>query len=119
MATTTKGYPYPLGTDRLMDGDNVIQALAEAVDDSLGKALAGKAAVNAATAGTIASLAVTFPVGYFTAAPVVVVNHLQNNPFTVLAGAFNIAATGFTCYALRTGSTGVVTVCYYAVQGVS
>jgi hypothetical protein len=32
MGTTTKGYPYPEGTDRVMDGDNAIQSLAEAVD---------------------------------------------------------------------------------------
>lgn len=35
MAGTTSplGFPYPTGTDRVMDGDNAIQALAEAVDD--------------------------------------------------------------------------------------
>lgn len=33
MATTTaKGYPYPVGTDRVMDGDDAIKALAEALD---------------------------------------------------------------------------------------
>jgi hypothetical protein len=31
-STTTKGYPYPVGTDRVMDGDDAIKALAEAVD---------------------------------------------------------------------------------------
>lgn len=31
-ANTTHGLPYPLGTDRVMDGDNAIKALAEAVD---------------------------------------------------------------------------------------
>jgi hypothetical protein len=30
--TTTNGYPFPVGTDRVMDGDNAIEALAEAVD---------------------------------------------------------------------------------------
>lgn len=34
-STTTKGYPFPVGTDRVMDGDNAIQALAEAVDADL------------------------------------------------------------------------------------
>lgn len=32
MANTSHGLPYPLGTDRVMDGDNVIRALAEALD---------------------------------------------------------------------------------------
>ena len=33
MALTTHGFPYPVGTDRVMDGDNVIQALAQKNDD--------------------------------------------------------------------------------------
>jgi hypothetical protein len=32
MATTSKGYPYPVGTDRVADGDDAIKALAEAVN---------------------------------------------------------------------------------------
>lgn len=31
MATTPTGLPYPVGTDRVVDGDNAIRALAEAV----------------------------------------------------------------------------------------
>jgi len=31
-STTTKGYPYPVGTDRVMDGDDAIAALAQAVE---------------------------------------------------------------------------------------
>ena len=33
--TTTHGAPFPIGTDRVMDGDNAIQALAEWVDAAL------------------------------------------------------------------------------------
>lgn len=29
MATTSRGAPYPVGTDKVRDGDNAIQALAE------------------------------------------------------------------------------------------
>lgn len=37
MATTPKyAFPYPIGTDRIMDGDNVMQALAERVEAVLG-----------------------------------------------------------------------------------
>lgn len=32
MATTSGGLPYPTGTDKVVDGDNAIQALAEAVE---------------------------------------------------------------------------------------
>ena len=38
MATTKNGAPYPLGTDRLMDGDDVIHNLAQWVDDQLNTA---------------------------------------------------------------------------------
>jgi hypothetical protein len=30
---TTHGFPYPVGTDRVMDGDNAMQALAQYTDD--------------------------------------------------------------------------------------
>jgi hypothetical protein len=32
MAATANGFPYPVGTDLVRDGDNAIKALAEAVD---------------------------------------------------------------------------------------
>lgn len=32
MATTVGGLPYPVGTDKVVDGDDAIKALAEAVD---------------------------------------------------------------------------------------
>lgn len=35
-STTPGGLPYPLGTDRLMDGDDAIRALALAIDTRLG-----------------------------------------------------------------------------------
>lgn len=38
-STTSHGFPYPVGTDRVMDGDNAMQALAQYTDDYL---LAGK-----------------------------------------------------------------------------
>lgn len=35
MGSTTRGLPYPEGTDKVVDGDNAIRALAEAVDTKL------------------------------------------------------------------------------------
>lgn len=35
--TTTKGFPYPTGTDKVTDGDNAIQYLAEKIDTTLGE----------------------------------------------------------------------------------
>lgn len=37
-ATTTFAVPYPVGTDRVMDGDNAMQAMAERLDLLLGGA---------------------------------------------------------------------------------
>jgi hypothetical protein len=34
-ATPTFGFPYPTGTDRVMDGDNAIEALARAIESVL------------------------------------------------------------------------------------
>lgn len=34
-SNTAHGLPYPVGTDRVMDGDNAIQALAETLDTKL------------------------------------------------------------------------------------
>lgn len=57
-ANTTNGLPYPVGTDRVMDGDNAMQALAEAVDS---KALLSGDSGNLtpAAAGFTASAAIT------------------------------------------------------------
>jgi hypothetical protein len=72
MATTPKGYPYPVGTDRVADGDNAIRALAEAVESLLGVAATGSGAITTTGSNpSNGSLAVTFPVGRFTAAGIV------------------------------------------------
>lgn len=34
-STTAHGFPFPTGSDRVMDGDNAIEALAQKVDDTL------------------------------------------------------------------------------------
>ena len=93
-ATTPHGYPYPVGTDRLMDGDNAIQALAEAVDSKLGVAAAGSVAYPAGGAG-ITSVTVTFPAGRFTVAPVVVVTSTHPG---VIAATPTPTATAATIY---------------------
>ena len=53
MAGTTPkyGFPYPTGTDRVMDGDNAIQALAESVEGQIGKAKWGAATVTTDASG--------------------------------------------------------------------
>jgi hypothetical protein len=54
--TTTNGLPYPTGTDLLMNGDNAIQALAEAIDS---KALTSTGILTLAAAGFTAATGFT------------------------------------------------------------
>lgn len=51
--TTPLAYPYPTGTDRVMDGDNAIQALAEALDNDLAVGASQNLALGANLSGTI------------------------------------------------------------------
>lgn len=101
-STTTKGYPYPVGTDRVMDGDDSIKSLAEAVDTKLGVGAAGVVTINV-SASTPASGAVTFPVGRFTTTPVVVAMVLNSSaPQNASAASSGRDANGCTLWAFRT-----------------
>jgi|SRR6185369_543 len=114
-ATTPKGFPYPLGTDRLADGDDAIHSLATAVDTKLGVAAAGNAAVNVTTGGTASTLAVTFPVGLFTAAPVCVCTYQLAATTNAAVSAQSPTTTGFTISAVR-ATAGTMNVFWFAVQ---
>lgn len=65
MATTpVLALPYPIGTDRIMDGDNVIQALAERIEARLPRGYMQRADLTAnlgpfATRGDAAGLTMT------------------------------------------------------------
>jgi hypothetical protein len=85
MPSTTPlfGFPYPVGTDRVTDGDNAIEALARGVETQLSgggatvsspyRMHANQATITNPASNTGVTLAVTFPVGRFTIAPVVLV----------------------------------------------
>jgi hypothetical protein len=109
-STTAKGYPYPVGTDRVMDGDNAIQSLAEAADTKAGVVAAGTFSV-VATSVLSASTAVTFPAGRFTVAPVVVTSILSTTSVWQTGGVASITPTGFTGFLCRSdpASTGTAT----------
>jgi hypothetical protein len=69
--TTIKGYPYPTGTDRVADGDNAIQALAEKIDTVAPFAIAaGTVPITPPPAPGGVSTAITFPASRFTQAPI-------------------------------------------------
>lgn len=116
-ANTPLGYPYPLGTDRLMDGDDDIHALATAVEKRAGVFASGLANVNVTSGGTAASLAVTFPAGRFTAAPAVVTGAQGNAASTNVAVsvASGITAAGCTISAVK-GGAGTQGVWWIAIQ---
>lgn len=99
MATTALGFPYPLGTDRVMDGDDAIRALAEAVDSKLGVTAAG-AGVIVGTGAATAQVVVTLPAGRFVAAPSAVVANFKDGSTHILFTA-TYTATTFTAIARR------------------
>lgn len=114
-ANTPLGFPYPLGTDRLADGDDAIKNLATAVDTKLGVAASGSGVLsNVSTTAT--TLAVTFPAGRFTAAPTVLTAQSAGNPTNNNVAVTGVTTTGCTLVAQRFSGTGAVTVTWYAVQ---
>ncbi len=119
-ANTAKGYPYPLGTDRLMDGDNAIAALAAAVDSKSGVACSGQA--QTAVPGGLnqyASVAITFPVGLFTVAPMVLVTNYGGGTNATLGAPSqaNPTTSGTTIYGSRVaGGVNAVTLNWLAIQ---
>jgi hypothetical protein len=117
-ANTPKGYPYPLGTDRLMDGDDAIHNLATAVDTKLGVAAAGQAVLPSGSVGTVVSVAVTFPAGLFTASPICMATYNGTSSSVLMALAVSsISVTGTTIFGGRaSGSAGSVNVWWHAIQ---
>lgn len=114
-ANTPLGYPYPLGTDRLADGDDAIHALATAVEQKAGVFAGGLISVNVTTGGSASSAAVTFPVGRFTTPPNVTVTHTLAASGTVGASAQSVTAAGFSVSAVR-GTAGAMSVYWIAIQ---
>jgi|SRR5262245_638040 len=111
--TPVRNLPYPLGTDRLMDGDDTIKALATAVENMV---QAQALSMTVVTANTAVSVQVTFPVAY-SAAPFVLVGMMTAAtpaPGSIVQWVSNVTATGFTAW-LNMTVTGARTVHYIAV----
>lgn len=105
MALTPHGYPYPVGTDRVMDGDDVIHALATAVDTQLGVTASGVATIPVTAVNTVTTIAVTFPAGRFNAAPFVFTTPPVVQPSWYSTSVSAVTATGFTLYGFRNNGT--------------
>lgn len=116
MANTPKGFPYPVGTDRVMDGDDAIRALATAVDTAVGVIAAGVVSVTTPASGA-GQAAVTFPVGRFTALPFMALT-LVGTGATVGNGnqtVTGITTSGFTANYNR-GAAATFTLHWIAIQ---
>jgi hypothetical protein len=118
-ANTPKGFPYPVGTDRVMDGDDAIKNLATAVDTMLGTAAA--AMVTSAVPGSLntpVSTAITFPAGRFTTPPqlVATINGSAGQAFGAIT-ATGVTATGAVLWFTKlSGGLAAVQIMYIALQ---
>lgn len=120
MPNTTKGFPYPSASDPAAEGAAAIEDLAEAVDTHLGRMAAGSVGGLTLGAAGTTTAAVSFPVGRFTSAPVVVCTITSGYPAAgtaqnAFAWASSVTASGFTMnYRRGAADTGVVS--WVAVQ---
>lgn len=107
-SNTTLGYPYPLSSEPVADGDNAIQNLAQAVDDKAGVFASGVESVTFGANGTPVAIPVTFPVGRFTTAPVVqIALRGVASPQAYAVSTGTPTSSGVTLYVTRiTGSSG-------------
>jgi hypothetical protein len=94
--TTPNGLPYPTGTDLIRDGDNAIQALAEAIDTrGGGQRILREAFVANADSGGVFSHA--YPGGPFGGTPVVVATAGGAASNTaIIISLQNVDANGFS-----------------------
>jgi hypothetical protein len=112
--TAGKNLPYPLGTDRVMDGDDAIRRLAQSVDNMIQMA---QLTIPITAAQTAASVTWTFPIA-FAAGPMVFtqlllagplsrgvsVSVLSTNPTqAVINGWANSGTASVSIYALAIG----------------
>lgn len=119
MGTTPKGYPYPEGTDLVMDGDDAIQALAEAVDaKSTYGIAAGTVQVTGITVGNAQSVTVTFPAGRFTNDVYITIGMYTSTPAQRWAAHANKSPTSVQIVGAYTGQSSSISlwISWAAVQ---
>lgn len=104
--------PYPLGTDRVMDGDDAMHALAQRVEDRVGGCIAcvrGPATQSdiGATATAILSVSATFKAGH-------------RYRLSASSGNAQVSAAAPTCYAsLRVDGTELIRLYSFSNQPAS
>jgi hypothetical protein len=115
---TDLGYPFPNSSDPIAGMADIIQALAQAVNDLLGAQDVGTNTVNIVNTDTYYDKAVVFVPGRFTVAPKVVVSRRGSSPHTSFLAVKDgtITTTGFTATAKRTPGTADIEFDWIAVQ---
>ena len=78
--TVAKLLPYPLGTDRLMDGDDQIRKLAQSVDNMV---QVGRVTIPITTAATPANVTLTFSPAFANASIFVVATMIGTTAISV------------------------------------
>jgi hypothetical protein len=117
-SATPKGYPYPLNTDPVNQGDDAIKAVADKLEATAPFAMAAgvlNTAALAANAGV--GSAITWPAGRFTVIPCVAVSHDSNGYTFALAAGTTLGGTTLRAFnpgSSATSGTGVIR--YVAVQ---
>jgi hypothetical protein len=113
MATNTTprlALPYPDGTERVMDGDDAIGALALAVDEAGLPAAAATGTVTVPMAGAGAvNATVTLPVGTFTVAPVIMATVAAGSNVFYASVYLDNGAASFKLYVSHRDNTGTAT----------
>ena len=110
MASTPSGLPYPVGTDKVVDGDNAIKALAEAIE-ARGGGLRIESRVLLVTCDPTGQFGQTFLTPFITP-PTIVVTAGSAGPGVVLVasiGPNNPDQWGFGCFIMSVYANGTIT----------
>lgn len=110
-ATTTLGFPYPTPGDKLEQGDDIIKALAQYLNDKVGLVKSGQDSITPSAANTTTSKVIVFPVAFPAGAPlpavVVTPNGTVAAPGTLSMWVSAVALDRFTVNVQRTSVVAV------------
>jgi hypothetical protein len=115
---TARGLPYPTGTDLVMEGDDAIKALAEAVDQRTPSIYWSNVSL-AGAANAVRSETATYPVGMFLTAPAVVLQILTgttNADGTNTETWVNNRTTASCTVNVNRNNTTTITVSFFAME---
>lgn len=114
MPATTPGrnLPYPLGTDRLMDGDDAIRKLALSAENMI---QVGQVTVPISAANTPAQITWTYPVAFSAPPPVVLATMNGAGPLNRGLMVTITALTATNCVVNAQSTTGTASVLVFVV----